>query len=216
MMKRFFCFAVVAWVLSLVPYVGIAQPQAVDLGLSVKWASCNLGATSPAGHGNHYSWGEKKAKREYFMDSYKKFRNGNCFSITEYNYDKSYGPVDNKSVLDASDDAAHAKLGGSWRIPTYEEWTELRNSCTWTWTTQDGTGGYRVTSKKNGNSIFLPAAGRRQGADLDDAGSDGSYWSSSLSSQSPDRAWGVYFYGASITIIPDYRFLGFSIRPVTE
>lgn len=118
--------------------------DSVDLGLSVKWATCNLGATSPAQFGNYFSWGETEP----------------------YDYSREYnGPgSDNggKSVLDAEDDAAHVLLGGTWRIPTAEEWTELSENCNFVWTSINGVYGYNVSSNIVGYqsaSIFLPAAG---------------------------------------------------------
>ena len=90
-----------------------------------------------------------------------KWYNGSSSSFTKYNTKSIWGKVDNKTVLDPKDDVAHVKLGGSWRMPTDAEWMELKNNCTWTWTTQNGINGYKVTSNKNGASIFLPAAGYR-------------------------------------------------------
>lgn len=114
-----------------------------------------------------------------------------------------------------SDDAARANWGGSWRMPTDAEWTELRTKCKWTWTSQGGKNGYKVTGP-NRNSIFLPAAGFRHGANLSDAGSIGYYWSSSLDTDYPDDARYVYFYSGEVG--RDYygRFNGLSVRPVSE
>ena len=129
------------------------------------------------------------------------------------------GFTDNKTVLDPEDDAAHVNWGGSWRMPTDAEWTELRNNCTWTWTTQDGVNGYRVTSNKTGytdKSIFLPAAGYRYDTYLSNVGADGLYWSSSLSADSPNLAWYVYYYSSSFYRSYGSRYNGFSVRPVSE
>ena len=114
-----------------------------------------------------------------------------------------------------SDDAARANWGGSWRMPTHDELTELRKKCSWTWTTQNGVEGYKVTSKTNGNSIFLPAAGYRYNSSLYDAGSYGYYWSSSLYAYEPDFARIVKFN--SIGLLDwgnSYRSYGRSVRPV--
>lgn len=117
----------------------------VDLGLSVKWATCNVGASSPEEYGNYYAWGETTTKSSYTEDN-----------------SKTDGVSMSSSIAgDASYDAARANWGGTWRLPTASESQELIDNCTWTWTTQGGKNGYKVTSEKNGNSIFLPAAGCR-------------------------------------------------------
>lgn len=196
-----------------------ATINAVDLGLSVKWAECNLGASAPEEYGDYYAWGETETKEVYSWVSYK-FRtsgeNWDNVKFSKYNTNESYGTVDNKTVLDPEDDVAHVKLGGSWRLPTDQEWTELRTQCTWTWTTENGVNGRRVTGP-NGNSIFLPAAGGRGGTGLSGVGSLGSYWSSSLSSGYPIGAWYVYFYSDDV-YRGDYgsRYYGLSVRPVLE
>ena len=123
--------------------------------------------------------------------------------------------MDNKTVLDPEDDVAHVKLGGKWRMPTNEEWTALRTQCTWTWTTQNGINGRLVTAS-NGNSIFLPAAGFRYNTDLFNDGSNGYYWSSSLYTDVPSIAWGVYFDPVDVLRSDGYRKDGFSVRPVSE
>ena len=123
---------------------------------------------------------------------------------------------DNKTTLEAADDAATRKLGSPWRMPTLVEIRELldANNCTWTWTTQDGKNGYEVKSKTNGNSIFLPAAGGREGSVLNDAGSEGNYWSSSLSTAYSSYARGLYFDSSGHDWDGSYRYYGFSVRPV--
>ncbi|MBR5854562.1 MAG: hypothetical protein IKY87_02635, partial [Paludibacteraceae bacterium] len=113
-------------------------------------------------------------------------------------------------------DAARANWGGSWRMPTDAEFAELREQCTWTWTTQNGVKGYKVTSKSNGNSIFLPAAGYRYVSSLDGAGSDGYYWSSSLYTGTPYGAWLVYFSSGDVYGDFNYRYYGLSVRPVCQ
>lgn len=115
--------------------------------------------------------------------------------------------------LELSDDAARVNWGGSWRMPTDAELTELREKCTWTWTTQNGVNGYKVTSKGNGNSIFLPAAGYRNDSSLDNAGSYGYYWSSSLLTGGPYYAWRVSFDSSNVFRYY-YRDSGQSVRPV--
>ena len=188
----------------------------VDLGLSVKWATCNVGATTPEGYGNYFAWGETTTKTTYDWSTYK-YYNAVSSSLTKYCTSPSYGTEDDKRTLELSDDAAHVNWGGNWRMPTDEEMEELLNNCTWTWTTQNGVSGYKVTSKKNGNSIFLPDAGFRDGSNLDGAGSYGLYWSSSLGAGNSD-----YAYNVQITPVYVLRYLyfsrssGLSVRPVCE
>ena len=187
----------------------------VDLGLSVKWATCNVGANSPEEYGSYYAWGETEEKENYSWSTYK-WCNGSYDTMTKYCTSSSYGTVDNKTVLDLEDDVAHVKWGGSWRMPTLEEQKELKNNCTWSWTTQNGVNGYKVTSKTNGNSIFLPAAGYRRGTYLYDSGSDGNYWSSSLNEGYSDLAYRLYFYSGHCGWYVSSRFLCFTVRPVSK
>ena len=187
----------------------------VDLGLSVKWATCNVGATKPEEYGDYFAWGETQPKDYYDWSTYKHC-NGSSSTLTKYNTNSYYGAVDNKTQLELSDDVARANWGGSWRMPTKAEQDELRENCTWTWTTQNGVNGYKVTSKKNGNSIFLPAAGYRNGSSFDNAGSDGLYWSSSLNTDSPRIAYFLYFYSGSVDWGNDGRCVGWTVRPVCQ
>ena len=185
----------------------------VDLGLSVKWATCNVGANSLEDYGDYFAWGETSTKSTYNWSTYK-YCNGSYNTLTKYNNSSSYGTVDNKTQLDLSDDAARVNWGGSWRMPTDAEWTELREQCTWTWTTQNGVYGRKVTSKTNGNSIFLPAAGSREDSSLYNAGSYGNFWSSSLYTDDPYYAWRVYFSSSNVDRDIGSRYYGQSVRPV--
>ena len=171
----------------------------VDLGLSVKWATCNVGASSPEEYGDYYAWGETSTKSSYDTD--------NCET-----WGKSIG-----DIKGTSRDVAHVKWGGSWRMPTEAEFEELLDSdnCTWTWTTQGGHKGYKVTSKKNGNSIFLPAAGCRNGMLLSCPDAGCSYWSSTPYESSTQDAYYLLFF-SSLHTTRYYRYLGHSVRPVAE
>ena len=197
----------------------IAPSENVDLGLSVKWATCNVGASKPEEYGDYFAWGEVAPKETYDWSTYK-WCNGSYDTQTKYNTSSSYGTVDNKTTLDLGDDAARANWGGSWRMPTDAELTELREQCTWTWTTQNGVYGYKVTSKKSGytnKSIFLPAAGYRYDRSLGRAGSYGRYWSSSLYTGNPSTAGGLYFSSEYVGWDYGYlRYVGFSVRPVCQ
>ena len=188
----------------------------VDLGLSVKWATCNVGATKPEEYGDYFAWGETQPKSTYIWSTYK-WCNGSYDTQTKYNTNSRYGTVDNKTQLELSDDAARANWGGSWRMPTDAELTELRENCTWAWTTQNGVYGYKVTSKKSGytnKSIFLPAAGFRLSSDLDSAGSRGYYWSSSLYTDYLHYACELRFTSDYVRRLDSDRYYGQSVRPV--
>ncbi len=191
----------------------------VDLGLpsGIKWATCNVGANTPEEYGDYFAWGETEPKEDYSWSTYK-YCNGSYKTLTKYCTDSDYGKVDNKRTLDLEDDAAHVNWGGSWRMPTEEEIDELidENNCTWTWTERRGVKGYKVTSKKNGNSIFLPAAGYRDNDGLYDAGDYGYCWSSSLFASNSSGAYYLYFYSSNVYWSFHNRFFGCSVRPVCE
>lgn len=139
--------------------------NSVDLGLSVKWATCNLGASSPEQSGSYYAWGETSPKTAFSWENYKwtkeiKSTYGDDILVrSKYNSASNLGTVDNKTRLDPEDDAAHVKLGGKWRMPTMAEFKELIEKCDWTLTTRSGVSGFEVKSKSNGKSIFLPFTG---------------------------------------------------------
>ena len=191
----------------------------VDLGLpsGIKWATCNVGANSPEEYGGYYAWGETEEKTNYSWETYK-WCNGSENTMTKYCTSGDYGTVDNKTVLDPEDDVAHVKWGGSWRMPTSAEVEELCNNCTCSSTTLNGVNGYRVTGP-NGNSIFLPAAGWRDGIGVGFRGGDGFYWSSSLdsdNSNSSNSAYYLDFYDGGYDLDNSGRCDGQSVRPVSE
>ena len=179
---------------------------AVDMGLSVSWHQCNIGASKPEEYGNHYAWGETTTKSLYNWSTYT-LCGGSYNTMTKYCTYGRYGIVDNKTILEKEDDVAAQTLGGNWRMPTDAEWTELRNpdNCTWTWVILNSTNGYLVTSKKTGNCIFLPAT--------DWNNTEGCYWSSSLM-YSPDFAWRVRFDSSGVSQDISSRCDGHSVRPV--
>lgn len=200
--------------------------NAVDLGLSVKWADCNIGANQPYEAGEKYAWGETSPKADYSWEMYKWCEsNGENWTYTKYCCNSAGGSVDNKTILEPEDDVAYIKLGNNWRMPTYEEWRELRNknNCSWDWTEDyNGTGiaGYVVKSKKpgfEGQTIFLPASGSRQFTSLYFAGTDGMYWSSSLNKSDSSTAWYISFSSKEINgQYCSFRPFGCSVRPVSE
>ena len=170
----------------------------VALGLSVKWATCNVGASSPEDYGDYYAWGETSTKSSYDEDN-----------------SETYGKdIDDISGTDR--DVAHVKWGGTWRMPTDDEIEELLNECMWTWTTRNGVNGYMVTSPKNGYSIFLPATGWRSGIALYHAGGYGGYWCSTPYEDSACDALILLFNNGYHLTDRDYRHDGFPVRPVSE
>ena len=204
----------------------------VDLGLSVKWATCNVGADSPEEYGDYFAWGEISPKSTYNWSTYK-YCNGSSTTMTQYCENSYYGTVDNKTYLELEDDAAHVNWGGKWRMPTRSEQEYLIEKCTWTWTTLNGVTGYKVTSKKNGKSIFLPAAGYRVDEFSKVSGTYIYYWSNTLGYQllSPEEydmqgsqcASAIcYYYRDNWEFYPsnmavgEYRSRGLPVRAVCE
>ena len=187
----------------------------VDLGLpsGTLWATCNVGAIKPEEFGDYFAWGEVEPKSEYSWENYK-WCEGDRNSINKYCNGSKFGKVDNKTILELCDDAANVNWGGDWRMPTEKDQDELRNFTTWTWINQNGIKGYKVTSKINGNSIFLPAAGYRYGSGLNGAGSRGYYWSSSLNTNYSSSAYRLYFGSDDVYSGSYTRNCGRSVRPV--
>ena len=174
----------------------------VDLGLpsGLKWATCNVGANKPEDYGDYFAWGETETKTEY--------SEGN--SLTQ-----EHSISDGNNRLTSSYDAARAKWGRSWRMPTKEELEELKKNCRWEWTTQNGVDGYKGTGP-NGNSIFLPTAGYRYGTSLYHAGEFGDWWSSTPHDGYDGSAYDLCFGNGSV-FVDDYdRINGHSVRPVSE
>ena len=183
----------------------------VDLGLSVKWATCNVGAETPEECGNYYAWGETTTKEEYTNE------NSVTYGIEVLDlYWQGYIADIGEKKLASQHDAATANWGGTWRMPTYDELNELCTNCTWTWTTQNGVNGYKVTGP-SGASIFLPAAGNRDGSLHAIAGSNGFYWSSTPYDGNGDRyAYFILFNSDFQDMTGLNRRLGSSVRPVIE
>lgn len=178
---------------------------AIDLGLSVMWASCNVGANSPEEYGSYYAWGETEEKNDYSIETYK------------YYNTEDYEDI-GSNISETSYDVAHVKLGSGWRMPTKDEINELCNKCSWEWTEVNGVCGQKVTGP-NGNSIFLPAAGFRYGTEVGNRGSRGYYyyWSGTLREGHSGDAYALYFHSSR----HDWRsyrsrYYGLTVRPVTE
>lgn len=190
----------------------VLSPLYVDLGLSVKWATCNLGASSPEQYGNYYAWAETQPRTGNEWD-YNWYNAPYCLDSYGDSLSK-YNGYDGRTILDAEDDAATVALGAPWRMPTKDEIKELTDRCTWTWTTMNGNNGYEVTGP-NGNSIFLPAAGYRDGSSLRYAGTYAHYWSNLYDTSNPDDAYYLLIRSDDYHQPYSYdRYLGHSIRPV--
>ena len=189
--------------------------EGIDLGTSVKWAVRNVGATLPEDFGDHFSWGETAPKSNYSENNYK-WTNGSEDGFIKYNTLASNGIVDNRIILEPEDDAAHVNWGGAWRTPTKGEIQELIDGCEWTWTKQGDRPGYRVSSRKNGNSIFLPAAGYRNYSSIDYDNEMGIYMSASLCSDTPYYYFSYRFSPSHFGGSGALRFFGYSVRPVMD
>ncbi len=176
----------------------IAGREAIDLGLSVRWATCNIGALSPEEYGNYYAWGEVSRKSKFY---------------------ESNSDTDGKEMYDISGNAAYdpacANWGGAWRLPTRSEFNELINKCVWRWSNQNGIDGYKVIGP-NGNSIFLPTAGSRRENSLNHSGYYGSYWSSTPQSDNTSYAYDLYFGEKDYNVHYNHRYRGRSVRPVAD
>ncbi len=188
--------------------------QAIDLGLSVKWASYNIGASKPEDYGDYYAWGETEEKTDYSESTYQYYKNGSYIHIGD-------------NICGTQYDVAHVKWGGKWRMPSKAELGELSEKCTWEWATLNEVDGYLVTGP-NGNSIFLPAAGTRNKESVLNLGVYGCYWlgnlnNSSLYGNDPEKKGYAIFFnserlyadgdGPTVSVI---RLNGLPIRPVSD
>ena len=199
----------------------------VDLGLTsgTKWATMNVGASSASGYGDYYAWGETTTRNVYSKSYYEYTSNPNAYSdndmkLSKYCTNSSYGTVDNRTELTTSDDVAYYKWGSSWRIPSAAQMQELLDECTWTWTSQSGVNGYKVSSKVNSASIFLPAGGEKVQSSLSTQGQLGYYWTRTLASVDTSLsnwyAHTLYFYSGGTSYNNASRYLGINIRPVCQ
>lgn len=170
----------------------------VDLGLSVKWATCNIGASSPEDYGDCFMWGDIVPTTGYADDEYSAIMEGS----------KTKGGVIAKTEYDV----AYNLWSNNWRMPTYEEALELTEKCTWDRTELNDINGYCVTGP-NGNRLFLPATGMTTNMILN-RGEGGYYWTSTNFGNGVAKA--LFFYGGNKGVVPMNTPLGFSIRPVTD
>ena len=199
----------------------------VDLGLpsGLKWASCNVGAEKPEDFGLYFAWGETQgytgitSDKGFYWGDYK-YSSGQTSStstsfkgLTKYNTKSSSGTVDNLTTLEQVDDAAYTS-DNTCRMPTKSDFEELTANTTSTWETLNGVNGRRFTSKTNGNSIFVPAAGLCYFGSVLSVGSIGDLWSSSLNESNSSYAWNLYFDSGSMSVGSSYRYYGFTVRAV--
>ena len=187
----------------------------VDLGLpsGTLWATCNIGASSPEQYGSYFAWGETKPKETYTWENYK-WCKGTWDSLMKYNFQNYYGTVDNKNELEPADDAAQANWGLSWQMPTKAQQDELHEHCSWQWTTMNGVNGYLGTGP-SGKTLFLPAAGYKDGTRIVSEGKFGYYWSHSLYYGMSLYAYNqLFFSGSNPGWDKQDRSFGLSIRPV--
>lgn len=208
----------------------VEKHEAVDLGLSVKWATCNVGAETSDDYGEYFAWGETTGfvygdKKNYKWGTYKWCSANSSWNITKYTIPDNDTPGlwyqngkfvgDNKNTLDPEDDAATANWGSKWRTPTVAEFNELFQNCTYKWVKINDMKGYELTSKKNGNSIFLPACGVVEETYLTSFGSVGAYWTNSLGEYTEEaRYLNIDSDSPSLWIYERCR--GLQVRPVCE
>ena len=197
----------------------------VDLGLpsGTLWAACNVGASKPEEYGDYFAWGETEQKETYST----LWKNHKWYNKEEEKMIKYYDSVDNKTELDAEDDAASVNWSSSWRMPSIDQIKELLNSdyTTTELTTRNEVYGLKITSKKNGKTLFLPACGTYSNESLSGVGSGGGYWSRSLDTDPGENAWAFVMEFPNPNLNPDgtyqkdyycrsLRFIGFNVRPV--
>ena len=190
-------------------------PEYVDLGLpsGVKWATFNVGATQPEEYGDYFAWGETEPKELYDWSTYK-WCDGLYNTLTKYNTDSEYGVVDNKKILESSDDAAYVNWGGNWRMPSVDEWNELLSHCSLKWEERNGVSGVTLVSVQNGNSLFLPAAGvYHYDNGLVNLNVEGWYRTNSLDESRGTISLG-FSYTGSINWYANDRCFGQPVRPV--
>ena len=198
----------------------------VDLGLSVKWGSCNIGASKPEDAGDYFAWGETSPKPIYDWGTYSFIKSKTpSLQFTKYSNITLFSKKNNDGRLEKEDDVAYLTFGENWHIPTESEFAELVGKCSWEMRILNGVKGFRFIGP-NGNCIFLPAAGHKSAIVLDEEHQEyGYYWSASFVDSSPTLAHGIHFYpgkkehrivGRAIEKGVFEKFRGMLIRPVSE
>lgn len=187
--------------------------EAVDLGLpsGTLWASCNIGATNPEEFGDYYSWGETEPKASYKLEEYRHFKAGqeNVMAIRRAFADLG------KDIAGTQYDVAYVKWGEEWQMPSLGQFQELEQNCVWEWTSVNEVAGYKITSKTNGNSIFLPAAGSKASQRTSNIGVYGLYWSSTVAYDGPSGGCNLLIQkGSDRRRQTSSRALGYTVRAV--
>ena len=192
----------------------VPEHRCVDLGLpsGTLWATCNVGASAPEELGDYFAWGETEPKDDYSWTTYK-WCNGSDHTLTKYCTYDYFGTVDNLTVLYPEDDAATVNWGSSWCMPTKEQFLELSSHCSKIWTTRNGVTGYLYIGP-NGNTLFLPATGKRMGNSHQESGTRGYYWSRSLVENITYSAWCLNFGSDYMQSSSNSRNLGITVRAV--
>lgn len=198
--------------------VNVDDTKWVDLDLpsGLLWAANNVGATAPEDYGDLFAWGETNTKNTYDWSTY--LHSNKRGDLSKYCSRPLYGRnhfTDTLTILQPDDDAATTRICNGGRTPKIEEWQELLDNTSATWTTRNGTTGYLFTAP-NGNSLFLPAAGLCSDKTIDSEGIGGNYWSSSLETDYPTDAWCFDFDSVHQEINKASRYKGFSIRAVRD
>ena len=223
MRKKLFCAVIVGVVIVSLFARGKGETKDVhpyaDLGLpsGTLWATTNLGAATETDKGDYFAWGEttgfKDGKKDFSWKNYSHC-DGTSKKMTKYCTFSLTGDADGKRVLDAEDDAATAKWGSTWQLPSEEQWKELLAECSWTWTTKNGMKGYKITSKTNGTAIFLPFAGYYSGETYN-SGTSG-YWMRTRGQGFPSLANCLYLESQRAESNSSDRCKGYPIRPVRK
>ena len=186
--------------------------RAIDLGLSIRWASCNIGATAPEENGNFYAWGDTLTRSSFTWANYP-YSGSSTNTMTKYCTRAANGTVDNRSTLIAFDDAAYINWGETWRMPTWTEWNELITRCTWKETTINNVSVWQVTGP-NGNSIYLPKVGYKNSTSVT-AGCY--YWSSTLNTANSNDQCNRALYINAVDrsgAMYGLRYVGMPVRAV--
>ena len=199
------------------------QYEYVDLGLpsGLKWATMNVGATSETDYGDYFQWGltTPNTADDCTLESYR-YCNWPDITLTKYNNISFFGTVDNITILETTDDAARANMGGDWRMPTKDEIQELIDNTDNEWVEDyngSGVNGRKFTSKTDGRKyIFIPAAGYCLDGSVYNVGRDGFVWGSSLGTSGPNYAWNLGFYSDDCLMYDNRRYSGRSVRGVMD
>lgn len=190
---------------------------AVDMGLSVDWATCNLGAKDPLDFGTFYAWGEVSSKSFYSWDNYKYYSSQDV-QLLKYNTVKGYGKVDGLTRMQPGDDPATTLLGSGWRTPTYKELSELLNGCSWVTKTKNEVKYLLAQSNSTGATMVFPLGGLYSGADKQYEGDSACVWTSDLNPDNILQA--IILFSSSkeayVEVKSGNRSLGIPIRPVRE